>query len=160
MPPDLPSTQITMLLLKRKFESVVKESIPEELRERQIHIDAEIYLSDINAKFYRILKQLGPFGPQNMKPVFTARGLRDNGYGRKIGANEDHLKLNIVSGADQKTYNAIGFGLGHKLELIRNGKPFKAAFTIEENHWNGMTTLQLNLKDIKEESKSLIFEVF
>jgi len=136
---------------KKKFESVVKESIPEELRERQIHIDSEIFLSDINEKFFRILKQLGPFGPQNMKPVFTASGLRDNGYGRKIGAHEDHLKLNIVSGADQKTYNAIGFGLGHKLELTRNGKPFQAAFTIEENHWNGMTTLQLNLKDIKEE---------
>lgn len=136
---------------KVKFETVVQQTIPKELLDRQITIDTDIFLSDISPKFYRILKQLGPFGPQNMKPVFRANGLRDNGYGRKIGANEDHLKLNIVSGADQKTYNAIGFGLGHKLDLVRNGKPFQAAFTIEENHWNGMTTLQLNLKDIKEE---------
>lgn len=136
---------------KERFETVVKKTIPKELLERQIQIDAEIYLSNINSKFHRILKQLGPFGPQNMKPVFTCNGLRDNGYGRRIGENEDHLKLSIVSGADQKTYNAIGFGLGPKHELIRNGNSFKAAFTIEENHWNGITSLQLNLKDLKED---------
>lgn len=136
---------------KERFENVVRETIPKESMERQIQIDAEIYLSDINAKFYRILKQFGPFGPQNMKPVFICSGLRDNGYGRRIGENEDHLKLNIISGADQKTYNAIGFGLGHKHELIRNGNSFKAAFTIEENHWNGTTSLQLNIKDLQED---------
>ncbi len=136
---------------KERFENVVRQTIPKESMERQIQIDAEIYLSDINAKFYRILKQFGPFGPQNMKPVFICSGLRDNGYGRRIGENEDHLKLNIISGADQKTYNAIGFGLGHKHELIRNGNSFKAAFTIEENHWNGTTSLQLNIKDLQED---------
>ncbi len=136
---------------KERFETVVQDTIPKELLERQIQIDAEIYLSDINPKFHRILKQLGPFGPQNMKPVFTSGGLRDNGYGRRIGQNDDHLKMSIVSGADQKTYNAIGFGLGSKHELIRNGKSFKAAFTIEENNWNGITSLQLNIKDLKED---------
>jgi len=136
---------------KKKFESVVEQSIPKALRERQIIIDSEIYLSDINAKFFRILQQLGPFGPLNMKPVFMAAGLRDNGYGKRIGAEGDHLKLQIISGTDQKTYNAIGFGLGDKLDLISNGNPFKAVFTIEENHWNGITSLQLNLKDLKQE---------
>ena len=136
---------------KEKFETVVKNSIPKELLERQLQVDAEIYLSNINSKFHRILKQLGPFGPQNMKPVFTGNGLRDNGYGRRIGADGDHLKLSIVTGADQKTYSAIGFGLGDKYELISSGNPFKAAFTIEENHWNGITSLQLNIKDLMED---------
>jgi single-stranded-DNA-specific exonuclease len=136
---------------KEKFETVVKNSIPKELLERQLKIDAELYLSNINSKFHRILKQLGPFGPQNMKPVFAASGLRDNGYGRRIGADGNHLKLSIVTGADQKTYNAIGFGLGNKYDLISSGNPFKAAFTIEENHWNGITSLQLNIKDLMED---------
>lgn len=138
-------------VFKKKFEFVVKHSIPKELLEPRIVIDSEIYLSDINAKFFRILKQLGPFGPLNMKPVFLATGLRDNGYGRRIGAEGAHLKLQIISGTDQKTYNAIGFGLGDKYDLISNGHPFKAVFTIEENHWNGITSLQLNLKDLKQE---------
>ena len=136
---------------KKKFEAVVKQNIPEELRHRQINIDTEMFLSDINEKFYRILKQLGPFGPLNMKPVFLATGLRDNGYGKRIGADGSHLKLQIISGTDQKTYQAIGFGLGDKYDLISNGYPFKAVFTIEENHWNGITSLQLNLKDLKQE---------
>ena len=137
---------------KERFESVVHQTIPRECLERQIIIDRDLFLSDIDSKFHRILKQLGPFGPQNMKPVFMASGLRDNGYGRRIGENEDHLKLNIITGADQKTYNAIGFRLGHKYDLICQGKTFKAAFTIEENHWNGITSLQLNIKDLQEDS--------
>jgi single-stranded-DNA-specific exonuclease len=138
-------------MFKDKFEVVVKKTIPDELRTPEITIDTSIYLSDINPKFHRIINQLGPFGPQNMKPTFMASGLRDNGYGKKVGQGGDHLKLSIISGTDQKTYNAIGFGMGKKFELIRNGNTFQIAFTIEENNWNGITSLQLNIKDIKPE---------
>ncbi len=136
---------------KNKFENVVKNSIPKELLTPEITIDSTIYLSDITPKFNRIIKQFGPFGPQNMKPTFLATGLRDNGYGKKVGADGEHLKLSIISGIDQKTYNAIGFGLGNKFEIVSNGNAFQAVFTIEENHWNGITSLQLNLKDIKSD---------
>ena len=78
-------------------------------------------------------------------------GLRDNGYGKKVGADESHLKLCILEGANQKTYNAIAFGMGSKHELIENGKSFKAVFNIDENHWNGRTSLQLMVKDLQEE---------
>jgi len=137
---------------KEKFEEVVKNTIPTELRTPEITIDTSIYLSDINPKFHRIINLFGPFGPQNMKPVFIASGLRDNGYGKKVGQDGDHLKLSIISGADQKTYNAIGFGIGKEFNLISKGNTFQAAFTIEENNWKGMTSLQLNIKDIKEEN--------
>ena len=137
---------------KDRFEEVVKSTIPKELLEQEINIDSDIFLSDLTPKFHRIIKQFGPFGPKNMKPVFLSSGLRDNGYGKTVGAEQTHLKLNIISGADQKTYNAIGFNLGNKKDLINNGKPFEAAYTLEENTWNGITTIQLNLKDIREEN--------
>jgi single-stranded-DNA-specific exonuclease len=136
---------------KLKFEEVVRNTLPEELRTPEISIDAEINLEEVTPKFYRILKQLEPFGPQNMKPVFVASALRDNGYGKKVGADESHLKLNIFQGTDQKTYNAIGFGLGAKEEVVKKGNLFKAAFCLDENHWNGNTSIQLLLKDIQEE---------
>ncbi len=136
---------------KQKFEAVVKNTLPKKLQTPEISIDAEINLIDITPKFYRILKQFAPFGPQNMKPVFLASGLRDNGYGKKVGADESHLKLTVFEGSNQKTYNAIGFGLGEKHPLAQNGNSFKAVFTIDENHWNGNTSLQLLLKDIQEE---------
>ncbi len=136
---------------KMKFEAVVKNTLPSALRTPEISIDTEISLLDVTPKFYRILKQLEPFGPQNMKPVFLASGLRDNGYGKKVGSDETHLKLNIFEGSNQKTFNAIGFNMGNKHSLIKNGKPFKAVFNIDENQWNGNTSLQLLLKDLKEE---------
>ncbi len=136
---------------KSKFEEVVKNTMPQELRTPEISIDAAINLSEVTPKFYRILKQLAPFGPRNMKPVFIAEGLRDNGYGKKVGEDKTHLKLSIIDGVNQTTYNAIGFGLGDKYALIQKGNSFKAVFNIDENHWNGNTSLQLLLKDIKEE---------
>jgi len=136
---------------KAKFEEVVKESLPEELRTPEITIDAEISLSEIKPKFFRIMNQLAPFGPQNMKPTFMATGLRDNGYGKKVGADQTHLKLSIIEGANKLTYNAIGFSMGDKYELVQHKSAFKAAFNIDENHWNGNTSLQLLLKDIQED---------
>lgn len=136
---------------KRLFETVVKESMPNELRTPQITIDTQVSLSELDSKFYRILKQFGPFGPQNMKPVFMVSGLRDNGYGKRVGQEGEHLKLSLISGENFKTYNAIGFGLGEKYDLIQTGQPFNAVFTLESNTWNGNTSLQLNIKDIKSD---------
>ena len=132
---------------KNKFEEVVKNTIDRELLIPEITIDASLELSDISPKFFRILQQMGPFGPQNMKPVFSTTSVRDNGYGKTVGADKSHLKLNIIYGADKKTYNAIGFGLGNKMKFIQNN--FDIAYSLDENEWNGRTSLQLLLKDIK-----------
>lgn len=136
---------------KQKFEEIVKKTIPEKLRTPEILIDAEISLESITPKFYRILKQFAPFGPKNMKPIFMTSGLRDNGYGKQVGKDNSHLKLNVIEATNPKTYNAIGFGLGEKYPIVQNGLPFKIVYTITENHWNGYTSLQLQLKDVKEE---------
>jgi single-stranded-DNA-specific exonuclease len=136
---------------KAAFEEVVKNTLPPELRTAEIRIDSELNLSEISPKFFRILSQMAPFGPANMHPVFMASGLRDNGYGKQVGEDKSHLKLSILSGVDPKTYAAIGFGLGDKHALVQKSNAFKAAFTLDENHWQGHTTLQLVLKDIEME---------
>ena len=137
------------LLFKEKFEKVVYKTLEESSKTPEILIDLEIDLSSITPKFYRILKQLEPFGPANMKPVFMSSRLRDNGFGKAVGADGDHMKLNIINEADSKIYNAIGFNLAERYTKIKGG--FQAVYTIEENLWNGNTSLQLMLKDIKEE---------
>ena len=90
---------------------------------------------------------MAPFGPKNMRPVFKTSAVRDNGYGRLVGPEKNHLKLNIIHGADRKTYNAIGFGLGEKINHIQN--TFDIAYTLDENEWNGVKSVQLVLKDIR-----------
>ena len=135
---------------KDKFEQVVKDTIPKECLQPQITVSSEITLDKIDNKFYRILKQFAPFGPGNMHPVFASRGLTDNGFGKTVGEGGAHLKLNIVHAGDDRTFNSIGFGLGDKLSLTKNNNPFDALFVIEENTWQGMTSLQLSLRDIEE----------
>ena len=132
---------------KNKFEEVVKATIDKKLLIPEITIDLELELSEITPKFFRILQQMGPFGPQNMKPVFKTTSVRDNGYGKTVGSDKSHLKLSIIDGADKKTYNAIGFGLGNKIKSIKGD--FDIAYSLDENEWKGNTSIQLILKDLK-----------
>ncbi len=132
---------------KQKFEEVVKSTIDKKSLTPEILIDAELELTEITPKFFRIIQQMAPFGPQNMKPVFKTGAVRDNGYGKQVGGDKTHLKLNLIYGADRKTYNAIGFGLGKKINLVKND--FDIAYSLDENEWNGVKSIQLLLKDIK-----------
>ncbi|WP_275315004.1 single-stranded-DNA-specific exonuclease RecJ [Tenacibaculum bernardetii] len=132
---------------KNKFEEVVAATIDKDLLIPEISIDAELDLSEISPKFYRILQQMAPFGPLNMKPTFSTSSVRDNGYGKQVGADKTHLKLNIIYGSDKRTYNAIGFNLGKKLAVVQN--EFDIVYALDENTWNGNTTIQLMLKDLK-----------
>lgn len=133
---------------KQKFEKVVAETIDPQLLTPEIIIDAELELEEITPKFYRILKQFAPFGPGNMAPVFMTRGVMDTGYGKGVGENEKHLKLAVTKNGSQP-FGCIGFGLGDKIELIRNRKQFDIVYAIEENKWNGQVNLQLRIKDIR-----------
>lgn len=136
---------------KRKFEEVVTESIDKNLLVPEISIDAEIDLEEITPKFYRILQQFAPFGPGNMSPVFMTRGLSDTGYAKCVGGDLSHLKCRLKQGRFHMNFGAIGFNLGEKCDLLANGKRVKAVYGIEENVFNGNSSLQLKLKDISEE---------
>ncbi|HEY9184460.1 MAG TPA: single-stranded-DNA-specific exonuclease RecJ, partial [Salegentibacter sp.] len=136
---------------KRKFEEVVSDSIEKHLLIPEISIDAELKLSDITPKFYRILKQFAPFGPGNMSPVFMSRELIDTGYGKCVGAEDAHLKCTVTQWPAGPTFDMIGFNLGDKVELIKERKKFKAVYSLDENEWNGNVSLQLKLRDIAED---------
>jgi single-stranded-DNA-specific exonuclease len=136
---------------KEAFERVVQETIPPDLLIPEISVDAEINLTEINEKLIRILNQFEPFGPQNMTPIFMTKGLKDTGYAKGIGTNEDHLKLFVKQSRSLGTegFGAIGFGLGNKLDLVKNQNTFDAVYCIDENEFNGNVTLQLRLKDLR-----------
>ena len=133
---------------KAKFEDVVSQTIDKKLLTPEISVDAEINLEQITPRFYRILNQFAPFGPGNMSPVFMTQQLKDTGYGKCVGEDDKHLKLTAYQDGAGKI-SGIGFGLGKHIDLIKNKKPFKAVYAIDENHWNGNVSLQLKLKDIK-----------
>ena len=134
---------------KQKFEEVVSSSISKESETKTISIESHIELNEITPKFYRILKQFAPFGPGNSIPVFSANNLRDTGYAKVVGKENTHLKFNLTQQNNSKIYNAIGVGLAGKYPNVMDKKIFNAAFTLDENQWNGKTNIQLKVIDIK-----------
>ncbi|RBA27405.1 single-stranded-DNA-specific exonuclease RecJ [Flavobacterium tibetense] len=133
---------------KSAFEKVVQDTIHPDLLTPEISYDAEIELTEINPKLIRLLKQFEPFGPENMTPVFYSKNLKDSGYAKAIGTEEEHLKA-FIKQENSESFGAIGFGLGNKLDLITNQKPFEAVYCLDENEFNGTVSLQLRLKDIR-----------
>jgi single-stranded-DNA-specific exonuclease len=134
-----------------KFEQYASERITEEMLVPEIEIDQELFISDINFKFYRIVKQFAPFGPGNMSPVFITNNVIDTGYVKLVGKNgQNHLKFSVVH--PDRTGNpvpAIAFNQGHHYEKMKTGQPFSICYHIDENTWLGNTSLQLRIKDIK-----------
>ena len=136
------------IAFKAAFETEVASTLPAHLRTPEIKIDAEINFDAITPKFYRILKQFAPFGPQNMAPVFMTTAVRDTGYGKCVGEDQTHLRVILTQNGTPKIVG-IGFGLGTELPIIKKNDPFKVVYSIDENEWNGRVSLQLKLKGIK-----------
>ncbi|CAI8325412.1 MAG: Single-stranded-DNA-specific exonuclease RecJ [Cryomorphaceae bacterium] len=130
------------------FEKVVSESIDEDQLTPKINIDMVIDINDADDKLYRIIKQFAPFGPKNLPPIFVSKGVIDNGYGKQVGEDKTHLRINAKR--NKGTIAGIGFGMGDYFEIIKDDQSFDVCYSIDENEWNGKKSLQLRVRDIKE----------
>lgn len=129
----------------RCFEEVVSQTIQPDSLLPTIAVDATIALKDIQPSLYRIIQQMEPFGPENLRPVFLATQVRDTGQSRLV--KEEHLK--IVVQQDGVTLSGIGFNMKHIFPLLQHQQPVDVLFSVDENHWNGQTTLQMRLIDLR-----------
>ena len=140
--------------LTDRFEEIVRNTITPDMMIPQIEIDAELNFIDITPKFFRIIKQFEPFGPENANPVFFAENVSDNGYARLVGTEDVHLQLGLIQeDSPFNNYRAIAFNQASYLSKIKNGSAFDIAYTLVENSFRGNTTIQLNIKDIKIENR-------
>jgi single-stranded-DNA-specific exonuclease len=127
------------------FEEVVSRTIDPQLLIPQIIIDAVVTLRELTPSLYRLICQMEPYGPENMRPVFVMRNVYDSGYSRIV--KEEHIRFVITQ--NNQTITGIGFNLANKFPIIEAKKPFDIAFTLDENQWNGETNLQLKVCDIR-----------
>lgn len=132
------------------FEKYVAKHITPAQTIPQIEIDATLQFKDITPKFYRILKQFSPFGPGNMKPIFESKKVYDyNDNSRLVGKGQKHLKLALIDDSCEEVINGIGFRMHKYNEHLKSPNPLDICYTLEENTFNGNTTIQLLIKDIK-----------
>lgn len=132
---------------QQRFEEVVTAQITSEMLTPSIEIDTPISFDAITPGFINVLKQMAPFGPENPKPVFEAT----NVYASNSLSNfkDRHVKFTGSQEGNGTSFQVVGFELGEHYEQLAMQTPFRMAFTIEENYYNGYTSIQLRAKDIK-----------
>jgi single-stranded-DNA-specific exonuclease len=132
---------------QKRFEKIVEEKITDEQLIPHLDIDQVISIEIATSKFLEILKQMAPFGPANLQPLFVSENLFVTNRPRIL--KEDHLKFYIHQEGVDTVIETIGFGLAPYFELINSGMRFKMAYAIEENNYLGQNSIQFIAKDIK-----------
>lgn len=132
---------------KGAFEKAVQERITADQKTPVLEYDASISVDEVTSKMYRIIEQMGPFGPKNMRPVFRINNCLDAGGTRAVGKNNDHLRLQIQT--SKGILSGIAFGQGEIAVEIQKGKAFDLLCTLDQNEWNNTVSLQLKVKSIR-----------
>jgi len=130
---------------KMKFEEVVSATIGERSLTPEIEISSELHPKEVTPKFYNILRQFGPFGPENMRPLFITEGVTDTGWSKVVGT--EHLKFSVKK--DEAMLQGVGFGMAEHIAKVKSGAPFDICYALEENEWNGRKRVEMVVKDIK-----------
>lgn len=147
LPENLPA-------FRERFEQYVRDHILPHQKEPVIEVDAEILLADITQQFFRILQCLEPYGPGNPRPIFVTRSVINNRYTKRVGKQGEHLRLNVTDRSfneyGQPVFiDGIGFGFGEFAPVLQNGQAVDLCYSLEENCYNGRTSIQMMVQDIK-----------
>jgi single-stranded-DNA-specific exonuclease len=142
---------------KKAFEMQVQAVLTKDQLKPRVVIDAAIELPQIKGNLLRQIQRMGPFGPQNMNPLFMAYGVRNTGLSRLLenkNGGQGHIKFSItIDGFEFEgqplALDGIGFSLGEFWPIVDSGMPFDIAFHIEENDFRDKKTLQLVIKEIR-----------
>jgi len=141
-------------LFRLKFDEVIQQKLNGVRSVPSICYDAEIDFVDITQKLHRVIKQFEPFGPENLSPIFLTRQVRNKKFTRAVGENNKHLKLHVCQqNSPQISMKGIGFNLGCWATKLLDNSTIDILYSIEENHWNNTSSLQLIVKDIRESSR-------
>jgi len=130
---------------RTRFNEAVKSKLSEKDLAPQVTADAEVPIDGLTPKLLRIIKQMEPFGPGNMRPVLLTKGLKHKYPPKTVG--QKHLKMSLTDG--KTIMDAIAFGMGERLPEVSAAKSIDVAFALEENEWNGKVSLQMNVKGIR-----------
>ena len=132
---------------RKRLNKNAKEKLTEELLNRKLKIDCELDFNLINWELVKKIKEFEPNGLGNPAPTFVTYSAEVIDV-KLLGADKKHLKLKLKKGG--KFFDAIGFNLAKDFGDIMKGTKVDFVYSIDENVWNGTTTLQLKMKDLKK----------
>lgn len=132
---------------RKLFNSIAQSKLTTDMTQPEIQIDAELKLNELSPGFMNTLQKFAPFGFENFKPIFFSKGVTAANGAKVVGSN--HLKFRAYQ--SHFVIDAIGYNLGHKLDICNSGRPFSIVYNIEESNYNGHNSIQLRLKDLRYE---------
>ncbi|MDD3125954.1 MAG: single-stranded-DNA-specific exonuclease RecJ [Candidatus Kapabacteria bacterium] len=134
---------------RRQFNRLAIEKLSKTTTTPEIVIDAELKLNELSPTFIAMLQKFAPFGYENHKPYFYSKGVTLANGVKVVGSN--HLKFRAYQ--SHFVIDAIGYNLGHKIDVCSGGKPFSIVYNIEESNYNGHSIIQLRIKDLRNENE-------
>ncbi len=142
------------LFIERIYRYSAEHSAPKSLT-NEIEIDAVLSLAEVNRSLHRSIQRMGPFGPDNPKPIFMTRFIFDTGKSLTVGKNNEHLKLEVTESPQMfNVRNAIAYGQAANFAYVKSYRPFSICYTMEENTFKGVSSMQMLVKDLKQEETS------
>lgn len=139
---------------KQRFENYVSQHITDEQKEPRIEVDTCITFKEIDSRFIFDLNRFEPFGPGNERPVFVTQNIYDAKGSKLVGKNGEHLRLVVEDKTGGRIQTGIAFGNGKPyFKALKQKEPLQLCYTLEENYFNGNTTTQLMVKDIKMQNE-------
>ena len=130
--------------LERRFEEHARSVLTVADIEPVLRVDAALNLAEVDWPLYQEIIQLEPFGMGNPTPVFGACGVRLLATPRIL--QEKHLKLRVGNAA--RTLDALGWGWAARTPSLLAGQSVDMAFTVEQNNYQDVASLQLVIKDL------------
>ncbi len=131
---------------KAAFEQAVAERITVDQLTPEILINSILPLESVNMNFFQIITQMEPFGPDNMRPIFIAKGVVDSGYSKLV--KEAHISFNVSQG--KNSIRGIGYNMPEHINIVKSGQPFDIVFQLQLNEWQGTQTVQMQVIDVKK----------
>jgi single-stranded-DNA-specific exonuclease len=137
------------LAFREAFDKVVRE-FTNNVRIERCHLyDTEIQFDQIDFKLYESLQPLEPHGPENMRPVFLSKNIKNARFTKLVGAQADHLQLHVKQAGNISEMKGIAFKMKDWVFPILEGKEIDLLFQLNENVWNGQSSIQLEVLDIR-----------
>ena len=133
---------------QQRFEEIATAELTEDQLVPEIVIDAIVALHDLTPSFFKILQQMEPFGPENMRPVFCLQNAENTGC-RFV--KDEHVRFEVEQNGARIT--GIGFNMAERFRLLEDSSSLDIVFTLEENHFRGITTLQMKVIDFEVAGK-------
>lgn len=146
--------------IKKALNKTVDEMLNGQKLNPSIDVDTELSIIDVDVDLVETISQLEPFGMSNPSPTFVVKNLILK-QKKLMGSTKDHLKLTVETPTG--TVDCVWWSRGD-IPLIQ-GDRLDIAFAPQLNTFNGVTSVQLILKDVhsdalvvEETSKQKIYD--